>query len=125
MVKPFGELVYSPENAPEEVKGKAETHAPKIEAPEKVKAGEAFKVTVKVGPHPSTPEHSIRWVELYYYEEGRAFNPVFVGRAFFAPGYMEPEVTFTMKVQKPGVLYALAYCNLHGLWESRKEIKVE
>ena len=124
-VKKFGDLIYTPEHAEGEAAKKAETHTPKIEAPEKVKAGEPFKVTVKVGPHPNTVEHSIRWVELYYYEEGRPFNPVFVGRVFFAPGYMEPEVTFTMKVEKPGTLYALAYCNLHGVWENRKEIKVE
>jgi superoxide reductase len=125
VAKPFGELIYAPDKAQGEAISKAETHTPKIEAPDKVKAGEQFRVTIKVGPHPNTAEHSIRWVELYFYEEGRAFNPVFVGRAFFAPGYAEPEVTFTLKLQKPGVLYAIAYCNLHGLWENRKEIKVE
>jgi len=124
-MKRFGDLIYSPETVEGEVAKKAESHTPKIEAPASAKAGEAFKVTVRVGPHPNTVEHSIRWVELYYYEEGRPFNPVFLGRVQFAPGYMEPEATFTLKLQKSGVLYALAYCNLHGVWESRKEIKVE
>jgi len=29
-----------------------------------------------------------------------------------------------MKVSKPGTLHALALCNIHGLWESSKEIKL-
>jgi superoxide reductase len=125
MAKPFGELIYTPEQAPSEVVSKAETHTPKIEAPDRVKAGEPFKVTIKVGPHPNTPEHSIRWVEVYFYEEGRTYNPVEVARVDFAPGYAEPEVTLTITLKKSGVLYVLGYCNLHGLWEARKEIKVE
>jgi superoxide reductase len=30
-----------------------------------------------------------------------------------------------MKVKKPGVLHAVSYCNIHGLWESEKNIDVE
>jgi desulfoferrodoxin (superoxide reductase-like protein) len=29
-----------------------------------------------------------------------------------------------MKTSKPGVFYATALCNIHGLWRSEKEIKV-
>ncbi len=125
MVKAFGELIYTPEKAEGEAISKAETHTPKIIAPDKVKAGEPFEVKIEVGPHVMNPEHNIGWVELYFYEEGRAFNPIFLGRAAFAPQYTEPKVTFTIKLQKSGVLYAISYCNLHGLWEGRKEIKVE
>lgn len=30
-----------------------------------------------------------------------------------------------MKITSPGTLYALSYCNIHGLWESSKEIEVQ
>jgi desulfoferrodoxin (superoxide reductase-like protein) len=30
-----------------------------------------------------------------------------------------------MKVNQPGTLYALALCNIHGLWESSQEIKLK
>ncbi len=29
-----------------------------------------------------------------------------------------------MKINKPGTLYALALCNIRGLWENAKEIKL-
>ncbi|MCE4625092.1 MAG: class II SORL domain-containing protein [Desulfurococcales archaeon] len=125
MAKKFGDLIYSQEEAPEQVISKAETHTPKIEAPDKVKAGEPFKVTIKVGPHPNTVQHSIRWIEVYFYEEGRAFNPITLAKITLEPEYAEPDITLTLKLKKSGVLYALEYCNLHGIWEARKEITVE
>jgi len=125
MAKPFGELIYTPEQASGEAVSKAETHTPKVEAPAKVRAGEPFKVTIKVGPHPNTVQHSIRWIEVYFYEEGRTFNPVEIARISLAPEYAEPDVTLTISLRKSGVLYALGYCNLHGVWEARREIKVE
>ncbi|MCD6323733.1 MAG: class II SORL domain-containing protein [Desulfurococcales archaeon] len=121
----FVDLVYSQETASGEAVSKVETHTPKIEVPETVKAGEPFTVKVSVGPHPNTPEHSIRRLEIYFYEEGRAFNPIHVATLEFEPGLADPEVTLKLRVKKAGTLYAIAYCNLHGLWEGRKEVKVE
>ena len=40
------------------------------------------------------------------------------------PVYTHHEMTASLKVSKPGMLHALAYCNIHGLWESSKEISV-
>ena len=125
MAKPFGDLIYTPQRASGEAISKAETHTPKIEAPDKVKAGEEFKVTVTVGPHPSTVQHSIRYLKLYFAEEGRAFNPVHLATVILEPEYTEPKVTLTLRLKKSGTIYAVDYCNLHGLWEARKEIKVE
>lgn len=121
----FGELIYSPERAPGEAITKVESHTPKIEAPKKVKKGEAFKIRVSVGPHPNTVQHSIRWIEVYFSEDGRAFNPIQVASARFAPVYAEPEIELTLKLEKSGTIYAIEYCNLHGLWEARHRIEVE
>ncbi len=118
-------LIYSPEKASGEAISKVESHTPKIEAPDRVRAGEWFKVRVSVGPHPSSVEHSIRWVEIYFEEEGRGFNPVMVSRHMFTPGYSEAFVEIRMKIEKPGVIHVLSYCNLHGLWENSKKIMVE
>jgi superoxide reductase len=30
----------------------------------------------------------------------------------------------TLKIHKPGTLYAAALCNIHGLWENAKKVKV-
>ena len=41
------------------------------------------------------------------------------------PEYAEPIITLRVKLRKSGTLYVLAYCNIHGLWEGRKEIRVK
>jgi len=30
----------------------------------------------------------------------------------------------TLKVSKPGTLYASSFCNIHGLWQSEKALKL-
>jgi len=123
--KNLGDLIYTFNEAAGEALGKREGHTPQIEAPESIKAEDAFEIKVSVGPHPSTVEHAIRWIEVYFYEDGRPFNPLMLARAEFAPAHAEPIVTFKAKLQKSGTIHALEYCNLHGLWSAKKEIKVE
>lgn len=120
----FGKLIYTPENVSGDAVSKVESHIPKIEAPPEVKAGEPFEVKIKVGPHPNTVEHSIRRIEVYFYEESRAFNPTRIVTIDLEPVYSEPEIVVKLRLTRSGILYAIGYCNLHGLWESRKEIKV-
>jgi superoxide reductase len=117
---------------------KLEKHIPVIEAPDKVKKGEFFKVTVSVGrqiPHPNTTEHHIRWVEVYFLAEGEKF-PYQIGKFEFtthgesAQGpnmsaiYTQPEVVCSFKTEKSGTIFASSYCNIHGLWKNSQEIKV-
>jgi len=125
MTDKFGDLIYTPEEASGEAISKVESHTPKISAPDKVKAGEPFTVEISVGPHPNTVQHSIRYIEIFFKEEGRIFNPITVAKIELTPEYAEPNVTLTLKLKKSGILYAVEYCNLHGLWEARKNIAVE
>lgn len=118
---------------------KGEKHVPVIEAPEKVKAGELFQVQLSVGkeiPHPNKMEHHICWIQLYYKAADGAFLVELVNLQFGAHGavaditapgvaYSEPAGTASVKLAKSGTLIALSYCNIHGLWESSKEITVE
>jgi superoxide reductase len=120
----LGELIYTYDNAAGEALGKRESHTPKIDAPAKVKPDQAFDLKVSVGPHPNTVEHSIRWMAIYLYEEGRAFNPVILSNVSFAPVTTQPEVVLKLKLAKGGVIHAVEYCNLHGLWSGKKEISV-
>jgi len=41
------------------------------------------------------------------------------------PVYTHHSVSASLKISKSGVLYATAFCNIHGLWENGKEIKVK
>lgn len=130
-MKTFGELFQTAD-------WKKEKHVPVIDCPDTVKAGEWFRVTATVGkeiPHPNTTEHHIRWIELYFHPEGDKFAYE-VGRYEFnahgesvqgpntGPVYTHPEVIATLKIDKPGVLYATSFCNIHGLWLSTKEISL-
>ncbi|RKY03155.1 desulfoferrodoxin [Candidatus Poribacteria bacterium] len=115
----FGDVI-----APPEREG-GEKHVPHIEAPSKVKAGEPFQVTIVVGketPHPNTVEHHIKWIQVYASSGGPA---VHVATFDLGPTYAEPEVTFTMRLEKSAALHALEYCNVHGVWENSVEIEVE
>jgi superoxide reductase len=115
-----------------------EKHVPIIECPATVKKDEFFAVKATLGKavaHPNTTEHHIRWIELYFQPEGEK-STYQVGRFEFSahgesvpgpnqgPVYTHHEVTASMKTAKGGVLYALSYCNLHGLWQSSKAIAV-
>ncbi len=117
---------------------KNEKHVPVIECPDSVKANEIFPVKVTLGKevaHPNKTEHHIRWISLYYYAAGSKFPHEVAHVEFNAHGesvegpdqgpvYTHHEAVTHLKIAKPGVLHALAYCNIHGLWESSQEIKV-
>lgn len=118
---------------------KQEKHVPVIEVPDKVKKGAFFKLTVSVGkeiPHPNTTPHHIRWIDVYFLPGGEKF-PYQIGRfEFSAHGestqgpdtstvYTHPEGILSFKTDKPGTILASSYCNIHGLWQNEKEIKVE
>ena len=109
---------------------KAEKHVPVISAPATVAAGQTFEVEVSVGkeiPHPNTVEHHIAWIALHFVPEGSPVS-VEIGRADLSSH--GPVVTtastakFLVQLQKGGVLYATAYCNLHGLWSSSAKIEI-
>lgn len=117
---------------------KKEKHVPVIECPDAVKADEMFEVKVSLGKevaHPNKTEHHIRWISLYYHDEGGKFAHEVAHIEFSAHGespdgpdtgpvYTHHGAVASLQVSKPGVLHAMAYCNIHGLWESSKELKV-
>lgn len=118
---------------------KAEKHVPVIDAPESVKAGEKVTVEVTVGKeiaHPNTTEHHIRWIKLLFKPDGGKFAYDVGSYEFTAHGesvegpnkgpvYSEPSVKATFKLGASGTIVAVSYCNIHGLWENAKAIKVE
>jgi superoxide reductase len=118
---------------------KQEKHVPIIEVPDSVKKNDVFQIPVGIGKevaHPNKTEHHIAWVELYFLPKGEKF-PYLVGRCEFAAHGASPEgadtssvythhaAVFSMKTGKPGTLMAASFCNIHGLWSSSRELKVE
>ena len=95
-------------------------HTPKITAPESVKRGQWFDVTVNVGAggeHPSLSEHSIRYIALY-------INSAEIARAYLHPVYSYPKITFTIALDQGGSLRAIAEPNHSAGWEAAKKITV-
>jgi superoxide reductase len=78
-----------------------EKHVPVIE-----KSGNTYTVKVGSVPHPMEEKHYIEFIELI--TEARVY------RAHLNPG-KPAEASFDIKGE---VLFARAYCNLHGLWKS-------
>lgn len=117
---------------------KTEKHVPVIETPDKIKKGDNIKVALTVGkeiPHPNTTEHHISWIEAYFLADGEKF-PYQLGRfEFVAHGssaqgpntstiFTQPEAVFSFKTDKPGMIFAASYCNIHGLWTGSKQLMI-
>jgi len=95
-------------------------HSPKIAAPDSVKRGEWFDVTISVGAggqHPSLSEHSVRYIALYK-------DTAEIARVYLHPVYSQPKVTFTVALDEGGTLRALAEPNHSAAWETSKKIDV-
>ena len=95
-------------------------HTPKIVAPDSVKRGQWFDVTVNIGAdgeHPSLSEHSIRYIALY-------INTAEIARVYLHPVYSFPKVTFTIALDEGGSLRAIAEPNHSAGWEAAKKIAV-
>jgi superoxide reductase len=95
-------------------------HTPKIAAPEKVKRGEWFDVTISVGDggeHPSLSEHFIRYIALY-------INTAEIARVYLHPVYSFPKVTLTIALDEGGTLRAIEEPNHSAAWETSRKIVV-
>jgi len=95
-------------------------HTPKLVAPDSVKRGQWFEVSVSVGAggeHPSLSEHHIRYIALYK-------DSAEIARAYLHPVFSAPKVTFTIAIDEGGSLRALAEPTHSAAWEASKKITV-
>lgn len=95
-------------------------HTPRIVAPDSVKRGQWFDVTVTVGAgdqHPSLAEHFVRYIALYK-------DTVEIGRIYLHPVFSAPKVSFTIALDEGGMLRALAEPTHSAAWEASRQITV-
>jgi superoxide reductase len=94
-------------------------HTPRITAPESVKRGQWFEVTVAVGTdmHPSLSEHFVRYIALYK-------DTAEIARIYLHPVFSAPKVTFTIALDEGGMLRVLAEPTHSAAWEASKKIAV-
>jgi superoxide reductase len=97
-------------------------HTPLIETPDKVKAGQAFAATIKVGgidgvEHPNVLGHWINSVSLYAGDRPLA-------RVEFAPAVSQPQATLSLILEQSATLRVVASCNMHGVWQSTRRVNV-
>jgi superoxide reductase len=94
-------------------------HTPRIAAPDSVKRGQWFDVTVVVGTdmHPSLAEHFVRYIALYK-------DTAEIARIYLHPVFSAPKVTFTIALDEGGMLRALAEPTHSAGWQASKKISV-
>ena len=95
-------------------------HTPKILAPDTVKRGQWFDVTISVGSvgtHPSLGEHFVRYIALFK-------DTVEIARVYLHPVLSFPKVTFTIALDEGGTLRAVEEPTHSAAWEARKKITV-
>lgn len=96
-------------------------HSVFVYCEKQAKAGEKFKVKVKVGDeykHPDDPDHYIAWVQLWNGEK-------MLAQANFIEGALgnqaeNLEVDFYIVPKTNMKLIAHAFCTKHGLWQSEE-----
>src|SRR5262249_43461824 len=97
-----------------------EKHTPKIEAPDTVKRGQWFDVTVTIGTggiHPSLAEHFVRYIALYK-------DSAEIARVYLHPVFSYPKAVFTIALDDSGNLRAVSEPPHPAGWESSKKIVV-
>jgi superoxide reductase len=95
-------------------------HTPKLMAPDSVKRGQWFDVTVTVGAggeHPSLAEHHVRYIALYK-------DTAEIARVYLHPVFSAPKVIFTIALDEGGTLRALAEPTHSAAWEASRRISV-
>jgi len=95
-------------------------HTPRIVAPDSVKRGQWFDVTVNVGAggdHPSLSEHFVRYIALYK-------DTAEIARIYLHPVFSFPKVTFTIALDESGMLRAVSEPTHSAAWEASKKIVV-
>ena len=91
-------------------------HTPRITAPDSVKRGQWFDVTVGVD-HPSLAEHFVRYIALYK-------DTAEIARVYLHPVFSAPKVTFTIALDEGGTLRALSEPTHSAAWQASKKISV-
>ncbi len=98
-------------------------HSAFVQCDTNAKAGQKFKVKVKVGDeyaHPDDFDHYIAWVQLWNGENNLAQANFTAGAMGNVAGNLE--VDFYIIPTKNMKLTAMAYCTKHGLWQSEEVI---
>jgi superoxide reductase len=123
----------------QEADWKKEKHVPVIECPDSVSAGNLFDIKVSIGKeiaHPNTTEHHIRWIQVFFQPDSGKFTYQVGDFQFTAHGesaegpdkgpvYTNHSAVASVKITQPGTIHALVLCNIHGLWENSREIKIK
>jgi superoxide reductase len=122
----------------QEADWKNEKHVPVIECKDTVKVDKPLDVKVGIGKeitHPNTTEHHIRWISLFFHPNDDKY-PYHLGHyEFNAHGesvkgpntstiYTNHQVLISFRTSRPGTILALSLCNIHGLWQSTKNIAI-
>ena len=89
-------------------------------SPNNVPSPETIQVSVEVGrllAHLNEAGHHIEFIDL-------CENDVYMARADFTGGKVNPKATFEVMLRTGGRLGAFSSCDLHGVWQGNKSISI-
>ena len=96
-------------------------HLPAIDAPDRIKLGEPFEVTVEVARgavHPSQAGHFIEFIEV-------SADDTRLARVDLAAGTTRAKVSFRLILRAPAKeLRARVRCSRHGEWAASRPLEV-
>ena len=111
----FGEILKNKDH------GGKEKHVPIIEIGKGTDGTDIVNVIVgKEVAHPNTVEHHIAYLEVYGVKgDGQV---IALAKTDFGPSYTSPKVTLETSLADVEMVYAVSYCNIHGLWENSVKV---
>lgn len=88
-----------------------------------------ISVTVPDAGLSASDDHHILWIQLYF-QNTRDEELISIGKwEYMAFGkdmpFIQPEALGRIQFNENGTIYALVYCDVHGLWETSKYIELE
>lgn len=127
------------ENLHEKFDCKLKNNSLIIDAPDTVRKEEYFKIRVAVfgrSVYSEKINNQISWIALYFHSEDSDV-PVEIGKAGFSSGKMgvqaarsgfvdtKQEVCLGFKTDKPGILFVVSLCAVHGLRQNYKTLNIQ
>ena len=95
-------------------------HVPLIDAPDRVKKGEAFSLNVRIGRtlHPMEKPHHIEWIHIMK----KGGIPLAAGSLSYEG--ITPSAALNLALSESTEIHVKILCNIHGYWMETKKIEV-
>lgn len=95
-------------------------HVPLIDAPDQVKKGEVFKLSIRIGRviHPMERPHHIEWIHVM--KKGG----IPLSEVNLSSEGVTPSIVLNLALSEPTEIHVKILCSIHGYWMETRKIEV-